>query len=815
MVTRSLLPLKSLQLDSLLPPTAVLKGRLDLVVPYSASTSSASLSIEQDGLKVQLHLRGAWAESAARQFGARVGRGALQVFAREGEHARVELAETARGRDGEEFPQRQRLRVVFERGIRGRWKDQTTGTKGETFEFTPDAPPATKKLPQPRKRSLSPESDTLDILPPSRQTSASSSASTLSDRTNLPSADGAVSPAHQYTPLAVPIANPDNPFVGLGAPARLEDDGSPSCRSPLDPSCERDEGEPVVKKVKKQREERTIWGLSTGKYEYVPLETLKERRNSPGINLVAMAIISKPLAKMTSGTKDCGCMLHLYDPTNASSGFIVEVRYYGLHEEDIPVVKDGDIVLIQGLNWNKDRRQLTAYRGKGVYYVLPPAQLLDGSPIGAFEAPPSRVATLTDAELGYARDLARWAKKHALLENVLGSYAAASGVQEAEVAGAKTRSVLLGKGKGNGGRQLVPIADVCDSVFCDLQGEIVKYYKPYGGNIGSHDACSLFITDYTTNDQLYDYADTSEVSTPGQVTLQVSIFGAQNDPLLHAKSEKNLIGRLVHLRNVRPKMTMNDFLEATMVEDFMYPDRRDVTLLRDSVLKEWHTAFKARRDAYWAKVNGGSSGLAPIFAGNEEKAAPKLAEDPLASVSDTAGLPQQSISSALARSRAGTYRFRVRVIDFDPPRLEDWVAASCPECGNVLTSSMALCLDHQKVEYRWTFMLALADEVDEERLKGGEIKHVIVPVVGGAGVALFPDFSPALFPLLRLGESSAVTALSQRLRGLLGTLPQAKRHKRELTTADAGLPCDVVLNAEKGEGAEMRWTFAEGKVAFR
>ncbi|BGP43901.1 hypothetical protein JCM10449v2_007958 [Rhodotorula kratochvilovae] len=306
------------------------------------------------------------------------------------------------------------------------------------------------------------------------------------------------------------------------------------------------------------------------------------------------------------------------------------VNYYGKREEDVPVIKDGDIILLQALNvrscssgshtalddrllqWNKDKKQLVGYsnHNKGLYYVLPPAQLLDGSPISSFKAPPSRIATLTDAELGYARDLARWAKKHALLENVLSGYAATSGVSVAEVADAKTRSALLGKGKGNGGRKLVTIGEACDSVFCDLQGEvrriffcasccltrfaqIVKYYKPFGGNVGPNDACSLFITDYTTNDQLYGYADTSEVRTPGQVTLQVSIFGAQNDPLLHAKSEEALIGRLVHLRNVRPKMTMNDFLEATMVEDNKYPDRRDVTLLREVASKEWRDAFKA------------------------------------------------------------------------------------------------------------------------------------------------------------------------------------------------------------------------------
>lgn len=221
---------------------------------------------------------------------------------------------------------------------------------------------------------------------------------------------------------------------------------------------------------------------------------------------------------------------------------------------------------------------------------------------------------MTDAELSYARELARWAKKHALLENVLGGFAAKSGAvpQAPPGSDAVARSAMLRKGAGKG-RRLVRVEEMCADTFCDIQAEvrafvlsvsrgsidpsaslqIVKFYKPFGGSVGPFDACSLFITDYTTNDQLYAYSDTSEVRTPGQVTLQVSIFGAQNDPLL-SLSEDKLVGRLVYLRNVRPKMTLNDFLEATMVEDGKYPERRDVRLLRENnTTKEWRDAFKA------------------------------------------------------------------------------------------------------------------------------------------------------------------------------------------------------------------------------
>jgi len=43
-------------------------------------------------------------------------------------------------------------------------------------------------------------------------------------------------------------------------------------------------------------------------------------------------------------------MLGLYDPTNANLNFNLEVNFYGRLEQDVPVVQDGDIIVIQNLN---------------------------------------------------------------------------------------------------------------------------------------------------------------------------------------------------------------------------------------------------------------------------------------------------------------------------------------------------------------------------------------------------------------------------------------------------------------------------------
>ncbi|KPV72994.1 uncharacterized protein RHOBADRAFT_55240 [Rhodotorula graminis WP1] len=802
-----------------LPPTAALEGEVVSVRPFSSSARTAALSLAQaaapgssaEPLKVQVELRGAWAQHAAEQLAQLNGRGRVRLFAREGECARVELVPVRAGGPAADVPEGRRLKVVFERGIQGRWVVGEPGSAGKGQDFDYRAEARSKHRLKPLAHSLS-DDEVVEPPPPARQP-------TFAERNNLPSRPVAGSSRDK---LVVPTGNPHSPWIGGAAPSEATAPSSiqSSTRAgqPVASSSRSSSGEPKTKKKRENREVRTTWGLSSSStnYIYTALDTLPTLGSSGGINIIAMAVVARPTLRVEGGSRDWGCILGLHDPTTATSNFKTEVKYFGKREEDVPVVQDGDIIVIQGLNWKKDNKKLTAYKDKGHYFVLPSARLLDGTKLGNFKPPPCRSASLTDAELSYARDIARWARKHALLDDVLVRQAADSGVAPPNppAVDAKARSATFARG-GDGGRKLVTVEEVCADTFCDIQGEIVKFYKPFGGTVGPHDACSLFITDYTTNDQLYAYSDTSEVRTPGQVTFQVSIFGNQNDPLL-SLSEDKLVGRLVHLRNVRPKMTAHDFLEATMVEDPKYENRRDVTLCRSGVDlgREWHEAFKQRRTAYWASLAGGGDG-GSVRATGDEKPLTAAAADPLTSLSNTTGLTQQSISSALALKAEGMYRFRARVIDFYPDRLEDWVRAFCPTCGDELSASETTCIDHGQVKHEWSFLLALADEQDGGGgATDGQVPHVFVPVAGDAGDALLPNFTPSLFTSLRFGDSSALSTLTSRLRGILGTILETKRRKKPVLFGHAGPAWDVVLEATK-EDDQLRWFFAPGRVAFR
>lgn len=137
MALRVLYPLAALIPGSRLPPAAALEGQIVSTRPFNPSTLSASLTLAdtQGSHRVQLELRGSWAQKATQQLTLLVGRGALRVFAREGENARVEVVPPVGGARGQDVPAGKRTRVVFEMGIQGWWIDSESGRMGQNFEY--------------------------------------------------------------------------------------------------------------------------------------------------------------------------------------------------------------------------------------------------------------------------------------------------------------------------------------------------------------------------------------------------------------------------------------------------------------------------------------------------------------------------------------------------------------------------------------------------------------------------------------------------------------------------------------------------------
>ncbi|GAA5884244.1 hypothetical protein JCM6882_002193 [Rhodosporidiobolus microsporus] len=867
--TESSVPFASLRPKTTLSSIHRLEGQVVAISPDSPTGQAfaftlASTHRNDGGMSIQVRFEGAWAREAARTLREK-GLGRVLLLSASG--GRVETRPLPKGKAPAEVPDGKRLRVVFRTGVFGAWRGEE-GRKEDRFRFKGDPPAAT-----PAARSFGSRGFPLaSSSPPRPVPSSSRSSSTKENRpappTPLPLADK----------LSIPVGNPSNPYVGVSGahpsavldfqyaptPASASVEASQPAASAASsrdsgyegssPSLQRSgiekgKGKAVEteregaleqpdlggsagrkrepsgeigaqaggrKKARKERETRTTWGLQTDHHSYLALDALPQK-NCSDQAVIAMAIVTKDPYRTRDGKGDWSIELQLFDPSAPTAA--TQVNYFAQQEDELPRPQDGNIVVLQRLNWSKDRHWFTAYKNKGEFRILPSSLLLHSDPphpLSAFPSPPAiRAAQVDNKELAYARDLARWARKHDLLGNATcAATAAAAGGQGSE------RRAVPPKRKSIG-RQLMRIEEMEEDQFCDTIAEIVKYYTPFtktaGQPLDKHAQAALYVTDYTSHPGLADYTSALDSTVLGQRVLQVAIFGAQNEPLL-ARPQDWLRGKLVRLRNIRPKRNGGDSsFEATMMEDWKYPEKRDVQLVTDpsGVPVDWMAAFKKRREAYW-KMDSDQRRVATFDSTAAATSAPKEEEeqkpmDPLSEISNLAGFPSpQPLAASVALGSPGTYRMRVRVADFTPNRLEEWVVAYCDECDRDLSFSETTCIEHNRVDYEWAFKLALADA--DEGAK--EEDRILVSVDGDAAFSLFPSFSPSDFASLRAGQPSA---LHFRLRGILGDLDARKRRKQPLKEKDWGPAWDVVLEAVRteGEGRKVEWRLHEGRVKFR
>lgn len=69
---------------------------------------------------------------------------------------------------------------------------------------------------------------------------------------------------------------------------------------------------------------------------------------------------------------------------------------------------------------------------------------------------------------------------------------------------------------------------------------------------------------------------------------------------------------------------------------------------------------------------------------------------------------------------------------------------------------------------------------------------------------------------VRAGDSTALGRFRNRiLRGIVGSIPDAHRHRKEIQYGMAGPAWEVVLEADRaGEDTPIEWRFAPGRISF-
>lgn len=263
------------------------------------------------------------------------------------------------------------------------------------------------------------------------------------------------------------------------------------------------------------------------------------------------------------------------------------------------------------------------------------------------------------------------------------------------------------------------IRNVAPDRFCDVLVEVIRMYP------GQFDACELYVTDYTTNKHLFDYASPEEEREQGrdgdplnyidphrerqrkwpgpygQMALKVEV----REP--HASYARSKIkeGDLVVIRNMRIKTDPQTRIEGNLWPDFRYPDkvllqvwqvkdRKEVIELLDRKEKYWKGRKRSLSDTEDAKKE---QRKAKKRRQKERDRAQKTAAEPAESASTTSANPHvicrnqdvnpSTISSVLSFPRTSRgpsgeeiqlpfvnqkRRAMVRVVDFYPPRLEDF-----------------------------------------------------------------------------------------------------------------------------------------------
>ncbi|GAA5938074.1 uncharacterized protein JCM15063_005457 [Sporobolomyces koalae] len=811
---RNLVPLASVDSRSLKRQSLV-SGKISNITPYRNGHASFMLRDSNDSLTVRL-TGGEWASDAIKQFN-RIGkRITLRV--------RKATVEPVPDRNGNGDNLKAMFRLVYSNGIEGSWDEDGDQS---SFAIKGNAPTQSERY------------STQSTNPHARPSSSSTSKHQRA-LANL----AQPSPKSQMTLdeeiLAVPSTNPENPYRGVPRKANPVSDSEQSEdddeRLRPTPSAQSVEHEPRTfkkqklendqpregKKKRVKRSTRIEWGMSSArsKLEYKPLSAYEDSGNCSKCNIIAIAVNQREI--YATRNDYCADIL-LYDPTCTKA----PIRFCHFGPRDaLPVFENGDILIVQNINWQKDRKQFTGFSSlRNGKFVVIPSELAttycEGQAatfVDKLKRCPQRVATVTEDELLYVRDIAKWSKKH----DVVGHHVAPG--EEPKPFNVVETSSRLSKG-GTGRRELVEIRQLEPDSFYDVQGEIVKFYNREGRRtLEDNDSVQLFLTDYTRNDQMMRYEDNSDVPIPGQYTLQISVYGHQAQPLVRFRNEEELIGKVVFCRNVRAKKTEHGLLEATMYIDARWKDKSDVMFRSGKALEEteWYKKFKRRKQVYKAssiddRLNRESltTESLPTSTSNYD--------NPFGAIFDTIGLERQPMATIAAiGGLTGTFVFRARVLDYKPDTLENFVVAYCTTCRAPLLAGMSKCIDHDdEVSCMFQFALLLEGEPTTTS-SSATLPRILVQVSGrqAASDALFPHLSAKQIfrdPVTQLPK------LSQRLEPILGNLLSIKPRLTSNSTTttisenDFGNWFDFVLEASRdGESASDRvtWTFCQERTRF-
>ena len=345
---------------------------------------------------------------------------------------------------------------------------------------------------------------------------------------------------------------------------------------------------------------------------FVDINSALSRQNAE-INL--MGVVTDFLAPGPSRGTDLMSSFSIADP---SYGGVyddgLKVRFFRPLASEIPAIRgSGDVVLLRNIKIKEWSGMTIGLSSRGTSWVVFPAesipekaQLSTVLQLKNIIAPRGHAPSLS--EMHYAVGLCNSRNRSTFTSS---SSPPTGSVATSNTFDAPSTTQLRDK--------FSLVKDVSVDTFYNLVGQVVKLF-PSNGRV------ELYITDYTSNCLVWDHPepeDGNEYSREGdeynyiagsskkwngpygKMTLTVTLWG-NNAYFVQQNIKEN---DFVHLRNVHIKWSKDSKVEGALHTDRRYPDRIDVTILKnvddDDRVKD---VLRRKRD-YWKKFNNKAEDL--------------------------------------------------------------------------------------------------------------------------------------------------------------------------------------------------------------
>ncbi|GES60098.1 telomere-binding alpha subunit central domain protein [Aspergillus terreus] len=383
----------------------------------------------------------------------------------------------------------------------------------------------------------------------------------------------------------------------------------------------------------------------------------------------------------------------------------LKIKYFKDDESQLPPVQNGDVILLRGI-W------LRQFNGKPLGVVAQDRN----APWAIFRhhADPTATATPLCGPVPFELTHPETRRCRALLEQMAGTKkfrdeTTPTVVPSASYNALESTSISTPRSRPRGQREFSLIKDIRrPGTFVDIVCEIIK--------VDTRDSYKTlaYVTDYTSNRKLRTYASEDGVGLEGDQynyqswkTTWPGPSGQMTLPVLlwepHASYARDLLkGEFVQLTNVRIKEYDSKF------EGVIHTDQDNIHIeLVDAASNDRAKELLRRKEVYWkqnpkrkAAEEARSASKAKKPRNKQRKPAEERREEgqhPLVLKKQPSVNQNDGISYRLPFQNL-SYRSTVRVVDFFPPKLEDFAV---PEDS----SNDRRWLNERPIRWEWRFCL--------------------------------------------------------------------------------------------------------------